>query len=94
MHMSRLQWVNQQALLLLWPAASARQGRTGLDQVGKSGVAQGQLDWILCLDQTQAWVVSAFLFAVMSVAVRRRCCGRVQPLPGRDILDKLRWRVG
>ena len=33
-------------------------------------------------------------FAVMSVAFRRRCCGRVQPVPGRDILDKLRWTVG
>ncbi len=61
--------MNRQALLPQWPAACARQGRTGLDQVGKPGVAQRQLDWILCLDQTQAWA----LFCVFICGNERRC---------------------
>jgi hypothetical protein len=43
-------WVNCQALLLLGPALCARQGHTGLDQVGNPGLVLallGQLDSML-----------------------------------------------
>ncbi len=78
-------------LLPQGPASCARQGRSGLDQVGALVLGWGQLDSIQQLDWTEAWIVSRGVCGVLIfLAVRRGCCRRVQSMPGWDIFDELR----